>query len=274
MMGLQQMVSARLVKPLADWGAIVHFAAMTVVLAFTPSTYRREHRGLIVNKIYSATWQVLPAFTLLSALISLVLIRIVVVTAKSYGLSQFALEVVVRVLVLELIPLSAALFVVLRTSVAAMVQHSPQPQAAGHALGQGQGQGQGEGQGHGTWVVGQELSNAIASAFSVLTLTAVSSVLALFLAYVVVYGMSPWGFDDYTRMVGRVFDPAVVIIFVLKTLLFSLAVAVVPSASQWLATRSNDARQDGVPTSLSVGTVRLFFLLALIEGASLAVKYI
>ena len=264
MMGLRQTVSARLVKPLADWGAIVHFAAMTVVLAFTPSTYRREHRGLIVNKIYSATWQVLPAFTLLSALISLVLIRIVVVTAKSYGLSQFALEVVVRVLVLELIPLSAALFVVLRTSVAAMVQHGPQPQAADQTLGPG----------HGTWVVGQELSNAIASAFSVLTLTAVSSVLALFLAYVVVYGMSPWGFDDYTRMVGRVFDPAVVIIFVLKTLLFSLAVAVVPSASQWLAARSNDTRQDGISTSLSVGTVRLFFLLALIEGASLAVKYI
>ena len=45
----------------------------------------------------------LPWFTLLAALVSLVLIRIVVVTAVSYGLSRYALEMVVRVLVLELI---------------------------------------------------------------------------------------------------------------------------------------------------------------------------
>jgi phospholipid/cholesterol/gamma-HCH transport system permease protein len=44
-------------------------------------------------------------------MVSLVVIHIVVVTAASYGLSQYALEMVVRVLVLELIPLVAALFV-------------------------------------------------------------------------------------------------------------------------------------------------------------------
>ena len=38
-----------------------------------------------------------------------------VVTALSYGLSRYALEMVVRVLVLELIPLSAALFAALRS---------------------------------------------------------------------------------------------------------------------------------------------------------------
>ena len=54
---------------------------------------------------------------MLSALISLVLIRIVVVTALSYGLSQYALQMVIRVLVLELIPLTAALFVALRCTI-------------------------------------------------------------------------------------------------------------------------------------------------------------
>ena len=68
--------------------------------------------------IYTSTWQVMPWFTALSALLSLVLIRIVVVTALSYGLSQYALQMVVRVLVLELIPLSAALFVALRAGLA------------------------------------------------------------------------------------------------------------------------------------------------------------
>ena len=55
-------------------------------------------------------------FTLVCTLVSLVLIRIVLVTAISYGLSTFALEMVVRVLVLELIPLTAAVFVALRCS--------------------------------------------------------------------------------------------------------------------------------------------------------------
>ena len=41
-------------------------------------------------------------------------IPFVVATALSYGLSQYALEVLVRTLILELIPLYAALFVAVR----------------------------------------------------------------------------------------------------------------------------------------------------------------
>ena len=59
----------------------------------------------------------LLGFTVLAALISLVLTRIVVVTAISYGLSRYALEMVIRVLVLELIPLTAALFVAMRCTI-------------------------------------------------------------------------------------------------------------------------------------------------------------
>src|SRR5438445_5838603 len=97
---------------------MVHLGAISLVMPFSPSTYNRANRGAAARYIYSSTWQVLPWFTLLSALVSLVLIRIVVVTALSYGLSRYALQMVVRVLVLELIPLSAALFVALRAGLA------------------------------------------------------------------------------------------------------------------------------------------------------------
>src|SRR5882757_1660929 len=99
---------------LASWWYMVHLGAIALVMAFSPSTYTRGNRVATSRFIYTSTWQVLPWFTALSALVSLVLIRIVVVTALSYGLSRYALEMVVRVLVLELIPLSAALFVALR----------------------------------------------------------------------------------------------------------------------------------------------------------------
>ena len=59
------------------------------------------------------------------ALFNVVLIRIVVVTAFAYGLSQYALNMVVRVLVLELVPLVAALFVTIRIT-PALKQNMPE----------------------------------------------------------------------------------------------------------------------------------------------------
>src|SRR5450830_1238285 len=103
-----------LMRGVASWWHMIQFAAIVLVLALSPSTYNRTHRAATSRHIYTSTWQVLPWFTTLAALLSLVLIRIVVVTAYNYGLSQYALQMVVRVLVLELIPLSAALFVALR----------------------------------------------------------------------------------------------------------------------------------------------------------------
>jgi phospholipid/cholesterol/gamma-HCH transport system permease protein len=110
------------------------------------------------------------------------------------------------------------------------------------------------------------LPQVIGSTVSVLTLAAVSSTLTLILAYLVVYGFSPWGFDEYTRMVGRVFDPVIVVIFIIKSTFFSLAVAIIPLASS-LHLPNND---DPMPR----GTVRLFLVLAMIEAGTLAIKYI
>jgi phospholipid/cholesterol/gamma-HCH transport system permease protein len=234
------------VRSSSNWWGIVHFGAVTLVLALSPSIYDRDRRAAIARNIYASTWQVLFWFTVLCALISLVLIRIVVVTASSYGLSQYALEMVVRVLVLELIPLGAALFVVLRSGVLTITSSSDTPLHI------------------------EYVPRIIAIAFSVATLAAVSSIIALVLAYMVVYGLSPWGLVEYTHMVGRVFDPVVTFTFVLKAAWFSLAVALIPVASVLQA--KNEAA--GESSAAPQGTVRLFLVLALIEGASLAARYI
>ena len=57
-----------------------------------------------------------------------------------------------------------------------------------------------------------------------------SGLLALVLAYLMVYGLSPWGLSAYTHSVGQVFTLPVSLIFALKTFFFSLAVAIVPMA--------------------------------------------
>ena len=240
----------------AGWWRMLLLGAIALVLAFSPSTYTRAHRRATARQIYLGAWQVLPWFTALSALISLVIIRIVLVTALSYGLSRFGLEMVVRVLVLELIPLAAAMFVALRAGMAFNaavldpLAWDTSPQAA--------------------WRLQRELAAQVSgNAFAVLCLAIVSSVLVLVLAYLNVYGLSPWGLDDYTRTVGRVFEPTVAIGFGLKTLMFGLAVAVIPAAAMMEIRRFGR----GAASTMQPGAVRLLFVLTVIEAASLAVKY-
>ena len=252
---------AMLLRFVGSWWYMVHLGAIALVMAFSPSTYNRANRITTSRYIYSSTWQVLPWFTLLAALVSLVLIRIVVVTALSYGLSRYALEMVVRVLVLELIPLTAAMFVALRAGMAFNAGDARALARADSPDRSRQAQNR----------LRQDLvPQVIANAFAVLSLAMVSSVIVLLLAYISVYGLSPWGLSDYTRTVGRVFNPAVTIGFVLKTVMFGLAVAVIPTAAIL------ESYRYGFTSSSTVqpGAVRLLFVLLMIEAASLAVKYI
>jgi len=242
-----------------SWWFMVHFGAVVLVMALSPSTYNKAHRATTAQYIYTSTWQVLPWFTAMAALLSLVLIRVVVVTALSYGLSQYALQMVVRVLVLELIPLSAAMFVALRAGLAFNAGATDLAPPAGTAPAP-----------LSLKRLRRELvPRVLASAFAVLALAMISSMIALVLVYLTVYGLSPWGLPGYTRTVGQVFDLAVTLGFILKTVFFSLAVAVVPMAAS-LETPRQPVNLDTVQP----GAVRLFLVLLLIEAASLAIKYI
>ena len=86
---------------LGQWWKLLHLGAVLLLLALTPSSYKRADRLVLARHVYNNTAPIMTSFTLLCALISLVLTRIVITTAFSYGLTQYALQVVIRVLVLE-----------------------------------------------------------------------------------------------------------------------------------------------------------------------------
>ncbi len=249
------------VRVLRSWWYMIYLGAIAIVMALSFKTYSRANRIVTSRFLYTSTWQVLPWFTVLAALVSLVIIRIVVVTALSYGLSAYALEMVVRVLVLELIPLTAAMFVALRAGLAFN---------AGDALAVAAAASPGTSKRAQARLRQELVPQVIANAFAVLSLAMVSSVIVLVLAYVNVYGLSPWGVQDYTRTVGRIFNPAVTIGFIFKTVSFGLAVAVIPTAAIL------EMHRYGLRSSSTVqpGAVRLLFMLLMIEAASLAIKYI
>ncbi|MDB5945224.1 MAG: putative rane protein [Ramlibacter sp.] len=245
---------------LAGWWRIVEFGATVLVLAMSPSSYRDGTQRVVARHLYLDTAPILGWFTVLCALLTLVITRIVVVTAYSYGLSQYALELVIRVLVLELIPLTAALFVALRCTI---------PNGAALAEMRRLGHFDALRRRGMEPVTVEVLPRVVAGVFAAITLAALSCVVALGLAYLAVYGASTAGLPAYTRMFGHVFNPGVALIFVLKTLFFSLAVSVIPMASALY-----DLEGDGSRESAALqGLVRMFAVLLLIESASLVGNY-
>lgn len=245
---------------LMDWWRLLELGAVILVLALSPSSYSRDSRRLLARHIYTSTAPILLGFSLLCALVTVVLTRIVVVTALSYGLSQFALQVVIRVLVLELIPLTGALFVALRCTI---------PDGAELTALQASGELDAMRR-QGIEPVRREvLPRVVAGMFAGITLAALSCVVALMVAYVTVHGFTVSGLAAYTRLFGQVFTPAVTLIFVLKTVFFCLAVSLIPMASALYGMRGASLRSSAEMR----GLVRMFALLLLVEVASLVGNY-
>jgi phospholipid/cholesterol/gamma-HCH transport system permease protein len=257
--GYRRQLRLRRAQALAWWHTL-QLGAQITVLMLSPGSYRGARARAVLSHLVVAVLPLLPWFLVLSALISLVIIRIVTATANSYGLSQYALEVLVRTLVLELIPLFSALFVALRHAMPGAEQLRHQldlRQRAGRQVPGIEG------------LAGTLLPRALASVHAVVLLASLSGVVSLIITYVVVHGLSPWALAAYTHDVGRVFNSVVSLIFLLKTGFFSLAVAVVPLA----AAAEPDERGRYVARSDMTEFARLFSVLLLIEMASLVGNY-
>lgn len=243
-----------------SWWSVVHFGAQILVLALAPSSYRAGQRRLICRGLYRTTQPMLLGFTLMTAVFGLVIIRIVLATALSYGLTQYALGVLVRTLVLELIPLSAALFVAVR-----------------YSLGEGEviRRMRVAGEFQTLLAAGQDptrdlvLPRVLAGQFAVVTLAAVSGVVILVLTYVSLYGFATWGLPGFTRSVGQVINPVTVLILVIKTFFMSLAVAIIPMV---VGLRDTQASGGQVHAELD-RMARLLTAILVIEIAGLVGNY-
>jgi len=225
-------------------GRLAGFSALTVVAALSPACYDRRTGSSLASMLCLGAWQMLPGYLLASILISTVLTRIVAVTAASYGLSHLALEAIVRVLVVELIPLAAALFVALRVAPVTMQRlgrPAGDPPPAHREL----------------------IPYAVGSAGAVIVLAVLGGIAALVVAYVVVHGINQWALADYARLIGQVFDPTLATVFVGKLLLFAITVGIAPTT---VALDAGPA--DPVARQMRV-MARLLLLLILIEAALL-----
>ena len=253
-------------QAVVEWLQLFNLGASIMVLTLSPTSYTPASRAFLLRNIYSNTAPILLGFTVLCALITVVLTRIVMVTAQSYGLSQYALQVVIRVLVLELIPLTAALFVALRCTIPDGAEL-----LALHAKGKldmSPSKAWGDMQ--------REVPpRLVAGFFAGITLAALTSVVVLVVTYLSSYGFTVSGLPNFTRLFGQVFTPAVSVIYVLKIAFFCLTVSLVPMVSALVGMRGSAGMYaTTVRTSAELrGLVRMFSLILLIEIVSLAGNY-
>ncbi len=264
MLALQQFLTrlgAAAVTWLAAWGRLLEFGARALVETFTPAVYNSATRSVVLKQIYFTAWQILPGFVLFAALLSFVIIQIVVATARDFGLSEFALEMSMRVLVLETLPLLTALFIALRSGAAintevALMNVNNEIRAL---------------EASGVDPMRFEFTpRVIGGAISVYALTTLSCIVALVLAYLAVYGFQLWSLTDFGRAIAKVFTPTALLILSLKSLAFGLAVTLIPIRAGLEAPRM----MFFVPIAVLRGMVRLFFVLMFIEVASLALIYL
>src|SRR4026208_1365 len=161
------------------WGRAALFGAAAAAAALSLSAYTPRTRALAMRQIYFNAWHILPGFTLFAALLGLVVSQMTISLARDYGLAQFALELVFRAVVLELVPLLTAFYVALRSG-AAIVTEVAMMRVSGEL---------------------DELFDAhidpyerefvpriAAAAVSVFALTIVSCTVVMFIAYLVLYG--------------------------------------------------------------------------------------
>jgi len=244
-----------------SWRRLGRFAVYALAAALSPASYSQKSRELAVQQIYLFAWKVLAGYLAFAALLSLVLIEVVSNAASAYGVSQYALELVLRVLVLDVIPLMTALFVALR---------SGSEIAAEIALMRVNGELEESGDGRDSPLNAELVPRIVAAGLSVFTLTTLACALAVAITYTVFFGFTDAGFESFTRVVAAVFDEAVLVGFVLKCLLFGLAVALIPLATGLEAERG---QVRSVPFTVLAGLVKLFFVIGLIAVLSLVVKY-
>lgn len=240
---------------------IFAFMVRALLMLIKPTSWNRATYDVVIKQIYFTAVQILPVFLIYALAISWLLISIILDTARGFGLTEFATEMSIRAVILELLPFLTALFIALRSGSAintevALMQVNNELDALAHC--------------QVPPMQFEFLPRLIGGVISMLTLAGLACLFTLGLTYASIYGMDLAGFEPFTQTVAKIFNLGVVVGFFVKALLFGLAVTLIPIT----AGLETPKKMFMVPVSVLRGMMRVFFAIVAIEGVSLALQYI
>ena len=237
------------------------FLVQAGLLLLDRTTWNRATFDVVIKQVYFTAVQILHVFLGYALVISWLIISIILSTARDFGLTEFASEMTIRVLVLELLPFLTALFIALRSGSAintevALMQVNNELDALEHCK-----------------VPPMQfefLPRLIGGVISVVALSALAGLLALLIGYLAIYGMNLAAFEPYTRTIAKILDFQIIAGLIVECGLFGLAVTLIPVT----AGLETPKKLFMVPVSVLRGMMRVFLAIVTIEVVSLALKYI
>ena len=254
-------LGAKIIGGLTVGYGLLAFLTEAFLALLDRNTWNRATFDVVIKQVYFTAVQILPVFLTYALVISWVIITIILSTARDFGLAEFASEMTIRVLVLELLPFLTALYIALRSGSAmnteiALMQVNNELEALAHCK-----------------VPPMQfefLPRLIGGVISVVALASLACLLALLMAYLSIYGLTPAGFEPFTRTIAKIFDFRILAGLIVKCALFGLAVTLIPIT----AGLETPKKLFMVPVSVLRGMMRVFFAIMVIEVVSLALKYI
>lgn len=243
------------------WADLARLAASLAAAALDRQTYNSAVRDILFKQIYFTAVQVLPVFVVLALILNGVVLGIVVSLARDYGMMDYATNVALGFVGLELTPFFAATLVALRSGSAinsevALMCVNREVDALRQC---------------GIDPVAYELFPRVAGGIiSLGALACVGLVVTLAVTFVVVDGGDLANFAVFSQGIGDALSVADVAGLACKSAVFGLCVTLIP-----VATGMDTARQFfAVPISVLRGMMRVFLALFLVEITSLILKYV
>lgn len=241
------------------WWNNLYLGSAALVLLCYPSSHHARMWLLVCRQVYARLRWSLLVYVLIAAAVGVVGTQIVRNALFGFGLASLTPTLLLRVLLVELVPLSAALVAAIKLTIPLGVElaglrrrrHLQRLDEAGVDV-----------------MRAEFLPRLLMGIYAAVMLAAFGSAVALLTIYLGYYGYTGAGIGDFTHFFGRTMTPMFTAIFAAKVLAFGYIAALVPMTVAFVDPRY------GLRRDSELGTLaRVLALLMLVEVLSLIANY-
>lgn len=240
---------------------ILFFIGKTVLLAFTPSSWDRSTRTVLIKQIYFTSVQILPFFLAISIFFGASVVGVVIGALESLNLTNVLGKSALSFMVTELAPLTTVALLSLRSSsatnteIAVMRVNSELDTLEAYGIDTNR------------YLIMPRMVSMVLSCGALSTIFIIISATLGSVVGVAIFGMS---YELYFAKIVQFASIDLVIFLYLKTLLFGIIISVIPIHSGINAKKMLSF----IPVSVLNGMVGIFKAILLVEVVLFLVKMI
>ncbi|MDH5857742.1 ABC transporter permease [Lampropedia aestuarii] len=241
------------------WWNNAYLGCAALVLLFTPDrNWLSTARVVILHTYLRLRWALL-VFVFIMAMTNTVITAIVSKTLAQFGMGTLASTLMIRVMLVEAIPIVAALTIAIKLSIPLGAELSD--------LRRSRHLNRLHDAGLDAYRM-EFLPRLLMGIYGVVMFSVMGSAVVVLTLYQGLYGFTSAGYDSFTNIFSRVMTPYFTFIFAGKAIAFGYIVALIPLTSAFSRSRFGLRRDTELLT-----LARMLFLIMVVEVLSLVVNY-